>query len=91
MSCVGTDADPTHIPYLREKLAQALATAATNLAPASVAWAVANAENFAALRRWIRRSDRIAEDPFGKLTKRAKVHASRNAIRRERGGRRRRC
>ncbi len=78
MGCLGTSADPTYIPYLREKLAEALAAAEANLAPARVGWAVANAEAFTALRRWIRRPDRIVEDPFGNLTVRANMHAGRN-------------
>lgn len=35
MSCLGTDADPTYVPYLREKIAEALANAEANLEPAS--------------------------------------------------------
>lgn len=78
MSCLGTDADPTYVPYLREKIAEALAAAEANLEPAQVGWAVANAAEFTALRRWIRRPDRLAEDPFGNLTVRANMHAGRN-------------
>jgi len=61
MGCLGTNADPNYVPYLREKLAEALAAAEANLEPAQVGWAVAGAERFTALRRWIRRPDRIAE------------------------------
>lgn len=78
MGCLGTDADPNYVPFLREKLAEALAAAEVNLEPARVGWAVANAEQFTALRRWIRRPDRIAEDPFGNPTVRANMHAGRN-------------
>jgi hypothetical protein len=78
MSCLGTDADPTYVPYLREKLAEALAAAEANLEPAQVGWAVRNAEQFTALRRWIRRPDRIADDPFGNPTVRANMHAGSN-------------
>ncbi|HUT90914.1 MAG TPA: LamG domain-containing protein [Thermoguttaceae bacterium] len=78
MGCLGTEADPNYVPFLREKLAEALVAAETNLEPARVGWAVANAEAFTALRRWIRRPDRIAEDPFGNPTVRANMHAGRN-------------
>jgi hypothetical protein len=71
MGCLGTDADPAYVPLLREKLAQAVE-------PARVGWAVADAAEFTALRRWIRRPDRIAEDPFGNPTVRANMHAGRN-------------
>ena len=65
MGCLGTNADPTYVPYLREKLAEALAAAEANLELARVGWAVGNAAGFTALRRWIRRPDRIETDPFG--------------------------
>ncbi len=75
MSCLGTNFDPTYVPYLREKIAEALATAEANLEPARVGWAVGNAADYTALRRWIRRPDRIVEDPFGNMTVRATMHA----------------
>ncbi|MFV1966279.1 MAG: LamG domain-containing protein [Pirellulaceae bacterium] len=78
LACLGTNADPTYIPYLREKLAEALVAAEANLEPARVGWAVENAAEYTALRRWVRRPDRIAEDPFGNPTVRANMHAGRN-------------
>lgn len=75
MSCLGTKLDPTYVPYLREKIAAAIAAGETNLEPARVGWAVRNAADFTALRRWIRRPDRLAQDPFGNLTVRANMHA----------------
>jgi hypothetical protein len=77
MACLGTDVDPTYVPYLREKLAEAIATAESRLQPAEVGWGVESADEFTALRRWIRRPDRMAEDPFGNLTVRANMHAGR--------------
>ncbi len=78
MSCLGTDADPTYMPYLREKLAEAIATAEKNLQPAEVGWGSVDAPEHTALRRWIRRPDRIATDPFGNPTMRANMHSGRN-------------
>ena len=78
MGCLGTDADSNYVPFLREKLAEAIVAAEKNLQPAQVGWAVANADEYTALRRWIRRPDRIAEDPFGNPTVRANMHAGRN-------------
>ncbi len=78
MGCLGTDADAGYVPLLREKLAEAVAAAEANLEPARVGWAVADAAEFTALRRWIRRPDRIDEDPFGNPTVRANMHAGRN-------------
>jgi hypothetical protein len=78
MGCLGTDADPRYVPFLRDKLVEAIAAAQRNLEPARVGFAKANAAEFTALRRWIRRPDRIAEDPFGNKTVRANMHAGRN-------------
>jgi hypothetical protein len=78
MGCLGTDADPTYVPYLREKLAEAIAAAEKNLEPARVGWGVKNAAEYTALRRWILRPDRIATDPFGNATVRANMHAGAN-------------
>lgn len=78
MGCLGTDADPTYVPYLREKLAEAIAAAEANLEPARVGFGVENAAPFTALRRWIIRPDRVRDDPFGNSTVRATMHAGSN-------------
>ena len=78
MACLGTNADPEYVPYLRGKLVEAVEAAAANLEPARVGWASIDASEYTALRRWIRRPDRIAEDPFGNPTVRANMHAGRN-------------
>ena len=74
MGCLGTEADPVYGPFLREKLAEAIAAAEANLEPARVGWAVENAAEYTALRRWILRTDRIGTDPFGNRTVRAGMH-----------------
>lgn len=78
MGCLGTSADPDYVPVLKEGLAKAIAAAEANLEPAKAGWAVVDAGEYTALRRWIRRPDRIAEDPFGNPTVRANMHAGRN-------------
>ncbi|MBL9201228.1 MAG: hypothetical protein JNL39_12020 [Opitutaceae bacterium] len=78
MGCLGTDADPRYVPLLREKLVEAIAAAQANLEPAQVGWARIDADAFNATRQWIRRPDRLAEDPFGNKTVRANMHAARN-------------
>lgn len=78
MGCLGTDADPRYVPFLRMKLVEAIATAQRNLEPAQVGWAKGHAPEFTALRQWIRRPDRLAEDPFGNRTVRANMHAGSN-------------
>jgi hypothetical protein len=75
---LGTDPDLAYIPLLRRSLVQAIVRAEANLKPAQVGWAVSGAAQFTALRRWIRRPDRIEKDPFGNLTVRANMHAGSN-------------
>ena len=76
MGALGTDADPAYVSFLREKLAEAIATAERHLEPAVVGWGAAPADKFTAIRRWIRRSDRVDNDPFGNPTVRANMHAA---------------
>ena len=71
-------ADQTYLPYLREKIAEAVARAEANLEPARVGWASVQAAKFTALRRWILRPDRIQNDVFGNPTVRATMHAATN-------------
>lgn len=75
---LGTDADLTYVPFLREKIVEAIVQAEANLRPARIGWASAKAPEFTALRRWIRRPDRLDVDPFGNPTVRANMHAARN-------------
>jgi hypothetical protein len=78
MGCLGTDADPDYVPFLKAKLVEAIATAHAAMVPAKIGFAKADAAAFTALRQWIRRPDRVAEDPFGNFTVRANMHAGRN-------------
>ncbi|WP_437228551.1 LamG-like jellyroll fold domain-containing protein [Planctomicrobium sp. SH661] len=78
MACLGTEADPNYVPLLRAKLVEAIQAAQKNLEPARVGFGVINAADFTALRRWIRRPDRVETDPFGNATLRANMHAARN-------------
>ena len=77
MGCLGTDADPAYVPFLRDKLVETIAAAQAALEPARVGFAKGDAADFTALRQWIRRPDRIVEDPFGNMTVRANMHAGR--------------
>lgn len=78
MGCLGTDADPNYVPFLRAKLVEAVKAAKANLEPAQIGYGVIDAEKFTALRRWIRRPDRVETDPFGNKTVRANMHAGRS-------------
>ena len=73
---LGTDAEPEYAALLRDKLAEAIAAAEARLQPARVGWAVGDAGDYNATRRWIRRPDRIDQDAFGNPTVRANMHAA---------------
>jgi hypothetical protein len=75
MGCLGTDPDPAYVPFLRDKLVEAIVAAQAALEPARVGFAMGNAAEFTALRQWIRRPDRIVMDPFSNMTVRANMHA----------------
>lgn len=72
--CLGTDADPVYQVLLVKRLAEAIIAAEKNLEPARFGWTVAQAPEYTALRRWVRRPDRLKEDPFGNFTVRANMH-----------------
>ncbi len=78
MGCLGTDPDPNYVPLLKEWIGDVIAAAEANLEPARIGWASTEAPDHTAIRRWIRRPDRIADDPFGNPTVRANMHAARN-------------
>lgn len=83
MGALGTDADESYTPLLRQKIVEALVAAEASMQPAEVGWGSGDAGKFTALRRWVRRPDRIENDPFGNPTVRANMHAGRipeNAI-----------
>ena len=78
MGCLGTEADPQYVPFLKDRILDVIEKAVKNLEPAQIGFARADAAEFTALRQWIRRPDRVAEDPFGNRTVRANMHAGRN-------------
>ncbi|MCA9072014.1 MAG: hypothetical protein KDA84_23965, partial [Planctomycetaceae bacterium] len=77
MGALGTNADPEYVPVLKLKIADAIASAVSKLQPAKVGFGKGDAAGFTALRRWIRRPDRIGKDPFGNATVRANMHSGR--------------
>ncbi len=77
MGCLGTSADESYIPVLKQKLLEAVSAAQAALQPARIGFAKADAAGFTALRRWIKRPDRIDADPFGNPTSRANMHSGR--------------
>ena len=80
ISALGTPADETYVPYLRLRLADAIAEAAAKLEPARVGFGSVDAAEFTALRRWILRPDLVRTDPFGDATVRATMHAAKDNL-----------
>jgi hypothetical protein len=74
MGALGCPADPAYVAFLPERIAEAIARAAASLAPARVGWAVIDDAKHTFCRRWIRRPDRMIDDPFGRRTVRANMH-----------------
>ncbi len=74
MGCLGSDADPEYPGFLKPRIAEAIARAAADLAPAEAGWAVAAAPEHTFCRRWILRPDKVRQDPFGQSTVRANMH-----------------
>jgi len=74
MGALGTGVDETYAKFLPDQIAKGIKRAAANLAPARIGWTAVAADRHTYCRRWIRRSDRIGTDPFGKKTVRAMMH-----------------
>jgi hypothetical protein len=75
-AALGTEADAAYVPLIRQRIAEALVAAEKRMKPARVGWGSAPAAEFTALRRWVRRPDRVDVDPFGNRSVRANMHAA---------------
>lgn len=74
MGALGTGVDEDYARRLPGWIAQSVAAALKNLAPAKVGWgAIADSED-THCRRWIYRPDRMRTDPFGEKSVRAMMH-----------------
>lgn len=74
MQILGTPPDANYPAYALPLIVEGLTRAVSNLAPARVGWAVAQAPEHTHTRVWIRRPDKMLRDPFGELTVRANMH-----------------
>src|SRR6185503_7125126 len=74
MGCLGSRVDTNYAAFLAPQIAKAIVGAASNLAPARIGWAVVEDWEHTFNRRWIRRPDKILDDPFGQPTVRANMH-----------------
>jgi hypothetical protein len=74
MGCLGSRADTNYARFLPGRIAEGIARAASNLAPARIGWTVVQDSEHTHNRRWIRRPDRLLTDPFGVQNVRAHMH-----------------
>lgn len=74
MGCLGSRVDPRYAVWLPGRIAEAIVAANERLEPAELGWAVVDDWDHTFNRRWIRRPDRLLDDPFGGRTVRAHMH-----------------
>ena len=74
MGCLGSRVDPRYALFLPGRIAAAIRGAVESLAPARIGWAQGDDWEHTFNRRWIRRPDRMLNDPFGQPNVRAHMH-----------------
>ncbi len=74
MGGLGCAVDPEYPKLLPGRIAEGIARAQANLAPAKAGWAVIDDWKHTHNRRWIYRPDKMLTDPFGNRTVRANMH-----------------
>lgn len=74
MGCLGSRMDPAYAAILPGKIAEAVIAAVKNLQPARAGWTAFDDWDHTHNRRWIRRPDKLLNDPFGQPTVRANMH-----------------
>ncbi|HZW29333.1 MAG TPA: hypothetical protein VFF52_01415 [Isosphaeraceae bacterium] len=74
MGALGTPADAHYVAILPVRIAESIERATRNLEPARLGWSVLDDHEHTFCRRWIRRPDRMIDDPFGQRTVRANMH-----------------
>jgi hypothetical protein len=74
MGALGCPADAGYAALLPTRIADAISRAALALEPARIGWGVIEDSAHTFCRRWIRRPDKLIDDPFGRRTGRANMH-----------------
>jgi len=74
MGCLGSRLDTNYAAFLIPRIAEAIIGANKKLEPARIGWTAVNDWEHTFNRSWIRRSDRIQNDPFGQPTILANMH-----------------
>jgi len=74
MGALGCSADANYVERLPGLIAESIARAAHNLEPARIGWGTIDDHVHTYCRRFIRRPDKMLDDPFGQRTVRANMH-----------------
>ncbi len=74
MGALGCPADAGYAALLPPRIADAIGRASLALEPARIGWSVIDDPAHTFCRRWIRRPDKLIDDPFGRRTVRANMH-----------------
>ena len=74
MGALGCPADASYVSLLPGKIAESIERATRLLEPARIGWNVIDDHEHTFCRRWIRRPDKMLDDPFGQRTVRANMH-----------------
>jgi hypothetical protein len=74
MGVLGCPADADYVSVLPGIIAESIERAIKLLEPARIGWNVIDDQEHTFCRRWIRRPDKMLDDPFGQRTVRANMH-----------------
>ena len=74
MACLGSRQDTSYATFLVPRIAEAIIGGNNHLTRARIGWAAVDDWDHTFNRSWIRRSDRVLNDPFGNATVRANMH-----------------
>ena len=74
MGALGCPADENYVKTLPVLIAESVERAARNLEPARIGWSSIDDRVHTYCRRFIRRPDKMLDDPFGQRTVRANMH-----------------
>ena len=74
MGALGCPADANYVALLPGRIAESIERATKLLEPARIGWNVIDDHEHTFCRRWIRRPDKMLDDPFGQRTVRANMH-----------------
>jgi hypothetical protein len=74
MGALGCPADENYVRILPGLIADSITKAAGNLEPARIGWSSIENHEHTFCRRFIRRPDKMLDDPFGERTVRANMH-----------------